>query len=62
MSAPTWNEEFKLTDRSYSVSDIQEYFKYIIKKHEAVANNPSIKIYDNKIERYDNKIDRKCLK
>ena len=31
ISAPTWNEEFELSDGSYSVSDIQDYFKYIIK-------------------------------
>ena len=28
--APTWNEEFELPDGSYSVSDIQDYFKYIL--------------------------------
>ena len=28
-SAPTWNEEFKLPDGSYSISDIQDYFQYI---------------------------------
>ena len=33
MSAPTWNEEFELPGRSYSVSDIQYYFEYL-KKHE----------------------------
>ena len=32
MSAPTWNEEYELPDRSYSVSDIQNYFEYILKK------------------------------
>ena len=32
MSAPTWNEEFELPDRTYSVSDIQDYFEYILKK------------------------------
>ena len=32
ISAPTWNDEFKLSDRSYSVSDIQDYFKYIKEK------------------------------
>ena len=32
ISAPTWNEEFELPDRSYSVSDIQDYYKYIFKK------------------------------
>ena len=31
-SAPTWNDQFELPDRSYSVSDIQDYFKYILKK------------------------------
>ena len=28
ISAPTWNDEFELPNRSYSVSDIQDYFKY----------------------------------
>ena len=28
ISAPTWNDEFELSDRSYSVSDIQDYFEY----------------------------------
>ena len=32
ISAPTWNDEFKLPDGSYSVSDIQDYFEYIKKK------------------------------
>ena len=31
ISAPTWNEEFELPDGSYSVSDIQHYFEYILK-------------------------------
>ena len=31
ISAPTLNEEFELPDGSYSVSDIQDYFKYILK-------------------------------
>ena len=48
--APAWNEEFKLPDGSYSVSDIQNYFDYIIRKHEAVTDNPSVRIYVNKIE------------
>ena len=29
ISAPTWNEDFELPGGSYSVSDIQDYFKYI---------------------------------
>ena len=32
ISAPTWNNQFSLPDESYSVSDIQDYFEYIIKK------------------------------
>ena len=32
ISAPTWNDEFELPDGSYFVSDIQDYFKYILKK------------------------------
>ena len=32
ISAPIWNEEFELPDGSYSVSDIQDDFKYIFKK------------------------------
>ena len=50
ISAPTWNEKFELPDDSYSVSDIPDYFKYIIKKHKTVTDNPSIKVYINKIE------------
>ena len=33
ISAPTWNEEFELPDESYSIQDIQDYFRYILKKH-----------------------------
>ena len=50
ISAPTWSEEFKLPDGSYSISDIQDYFEYILKKHSENVDNPSIKIYINKIE------------
>ena len=45
------NEEFELPDGSNSVSDIQDCFKYIIKKHETVTDNPSIRIYVNKIKK-----------
>ena len=31
ISAPTWNEKFELPDGLYSVSDIQDYFEYILK-------------------------------
>ena len=50
ISAPTWSEEFKLPDGSYSISDIQDYFEYILKKHSENVDNPSIRIYVNKIE------------
>ena len=50
MSAPTWNDKFELPDGSYSISDIQDYLEYILKKHSENVDNPSIKIYVNKIE------------
>ena len=34
ISAPTCNEEFELPNGSYSVSDIQEHFEYILKNME----------------------------
>ena len=49
-SAPTWSDEFELPDGSYYISDIQDYFEYILKKHSENVDNPSIKIYVNKIE------------
>ena len=48
--APTWNEEFTLPDGSYSLSDIQDYFEYILKKHRENTDKQSIQIYINKIE------------
>ena len=39
-----------MPDGSYPVSDIQEYFEYIIKKHETVDDNSLIRIYVNKVE------------
>ena len=33
ISAPAWNDKFNLPNGSYYVSNIQDYFKYIIKKH-----------------------------
>ena len=47
ISATTWNEEFS---GSYSVSDIQDYFKYITKTHEAVSDNAPMRIYVKKRE------------
>ena len=48
--APTWNDEFELSNGLYSISDIQNYFKYILKKHGENTNKPSAQIYVNKIE------------
>ena len=50
ISAPTWNETFDLPDGSYSIADIQDYFEFIIKKHETLTENPPIQIYPNKIK------------
>ena len=44
------DEKFELSDGSYSVSDIQDYFNYIIKKLETVTDSPPIRIYVNKLE------------
>ena len=48
--APTWNDEFNLPDESYSVSDMQDYLEYIIKKHKTISDNPPVQIYVNKIK------------
>ena len=50
ISASMWNEEFKLPDGTYSVSDIQDYFEYILKKHSESVDNPPIRIYVNRTE------------
>ena len=50
ISAPTWNEEFDLPDGSYSIADIRDYYEFLIKKHETLAENPPVQIYPSKIE------------
>ena len=50
ISAPTWNDTFDLTGGSYSIEDIQDYFEFIIKKHETLTEDPPIEIYQNKIK------------
>ena len=50
ISAPTCNDEFHLANGSYSISDIQNYFELVIKKHETLAENPPIQFYRNKIK------------
>ena len=47
--ATTWNGEFDVSDGSYSIPDIQDYFEFIIKKHETIIDEHSpIKVYANK--------------
>ena len=41
---------FDLPDRSYFIADIQDYFEFIIKKHETLTENPPIQNYPNKIK------------
>ena len=50
ISAPAWNDTFNLPDGSYSIADIQDYFEFIIKKHETLAKNPPVQIYPNKLK------------
>ena len=45
ISAPIWNDTFDLPDGSCSIADIQDYFEFIIKKHEALTENPPVQIY-----------------
>ena len=50
ISAPTWNDTFDLPEGCYSISDIQDYFEFIIEKHKALTENPSAQIYVNQIK------------
>ena len=50
ISARTWNETFDLPDGSYTINDIQDYFEFIIKKHETLTDNLPVQIYANKIK------------
>ena len=48
--APTWNAIFDLPDGSYSIANIEDYFKLIIKKLETLTENPPMQTYPNKIK------------
>ena len=48
ISAPSWNDTFDLPDGFYSIKDIQDYFEFIIKKHE--TENPPVEIFHNKVK------------
>ena len=39
-----------MLDGSYSISDIQDYFEYILKKYGKDIDKSSVQIYVNKIE------------
>ena len=49
ISAPTWNDTFDVPDGSYSIAALQNYFEYIIKKHETIAEVSPVLIYVNEI-------------
>ena len=48
--APTLNDELDLSDGSYWISNIQDYFEFIIKKHETLTENSPVQIYTNRIK------------
>ena len=50
ISAPRWDDRFKLPDGLYSVSDIQDYFVFVLEKHRENIDEPSVQIYVNEIE------------
>ena len=43
ISAPTWCDKFELPDGLYSISDIQDYFEYILKNMEKILINHQYK-------------------
>ena len=49
ISAPTWSQKFDLPHGSYNIPEIQDYFEYIIKKHQTIAETAPILIYANNI-------------
>ena len=50
ISAAIWNDTFDLLDGSYSILEIQDYFEFIIKKHDTLTENPPVQIYVNRIK------------
>ena len=55
ISAPTRNDEFDSSDGSYSISDIQDSFEFIIKKHETLTEDPPVQIYVKNIRNKNKK-------
>ena len=57
-----WNDEFELPDGSCSVSNIQYYIEYIIKKKETLTTISPIHIYINRINnKLVFKMDVRCI-
>ena len=52
LSGGTSDQTFDLPDASYTIADIEDYFLYVIKKHETITSNEEspILIYPNKIK------------
>ena len=46
---PRGNDTFDVPDGSYSIAALQNYFEYIIKKHETIADVSPVLIYVNEI-------------
>ena len=62
ISAPKWNKKFELPDGSNSISDIQDYFEYIIKMYDPLLNRSTKTVTDNlPIKIYINKIDFRII-
>ena len=48
-SDPTWNGKFQLHRGSHSVSEMQDYFEFIIKKLETLTDNIPIRWHVSKL-------------
>ena len=48
ISASLWDKKIELSHGSHAVSDIQDYFEYIFKKHGKKTDKPSKRIYVGK--------------
>ena len=62
ISAPKQNKKFELPDGPNSISDIQDYFEYIIKMYDPLLNRSTKSVTDNlPIRIYINKIDFRII-
>ena len=50
ISTPIWDDNFDLPDGSYSIDDIQNYFEFIIIKHETLTEDLPVEIIQIKSE------------